>query len=91
MRQTNLEWWALSNNAQAGVSTILEVELGEKDEAGDYAASFSVPAGDEWTAAKLLMHLLRQGPVQADKDAGITRITAKYPGYLGDPNAVHTF
>jgi hypothetical protein len=89
MPQTNLEWWALNHNAVAGVSSILEVELGEKDEAGDYAATFSVPARDEWDAAKLLMHLLSQGPVQADRDAGITRITAKYPGYLGDPNAKH--
>ncbi|MET7984572.1 hypothetical protein [Streptomyces sp. NPDC005281] len=90
MHQTNLGWWALNRNSQAGVSSILEVELGEKDEAGDYAATFLVPAGDEWDAAKLFMHLLSQGPVQADRDAGITRITAKYPGYLGDPNAKHT-
>jgi hypothetical protein len=90
MRHTNLEWWALNQSAVAGVSSILEVELGEKDEAGDYAATFSVPARDQWTAAKLLMQLLSQGPVQADRDAEITRITAKYPGYLGDPNAKHT-
>jgi hypothetical protein len=35
------------------------------------------------------MQLLSQGPVQADRDAGITRITAKYPGHLGDPNSQH--
>jgi hypothetical protein len=94
--KTNLEYWAIFPAGFSGLDPEdFGIKAGERKENGNYDATFLVRHEKEWQIARLFMYLMsnhfvtEDRPMKVDKAAGLVRITVEYPGYLGDPDAVH--
>ncbi|MEU6557821.1 hypothetical protein ABZ915_47645 [Streptomyces sp. NPDC046915] len=89
--QTQLGYWALNTAAKAGLHADYGVELGERDEDGNYEVTLIVPIEEQWEAAKLIMSLLSHRTIEVVTDRATIRVKTQYPNYLGDPTGPRIF
>ncbi|MFE5109453.1 hypothetical protein [Streptomyces sp. NPDC056663] len=91
MRYTNVGWWALTSTGQAGIAKF-PVWESEEQEDGSTKVTFLFTHAQEFSACKPIMQLLGfggGGDVNVAKDAKHLRVSATYPDYMGEPEAIH--
>lgn len=90
MEYTNVGWWVLTSAGQAGLAKFPEWES-ETQEDGSTKVVFFFTHEQEFSACKLIMQLVgfNGADVNLAKDAKHLRVSAMYPDYMGEPEAIH--